>query len=374
MKINDFKLEVFFGKHEFTAPYLLTQSDCESMTVKELLSYEEGAEEEFLNGWLGYTEVTGSPELRSEISKLYTTLDSDKIIVHVGAQEPIYNFMNVCLEEGDHVISQFPVYQSLYEVANSIKCDVSKWFVRQGDDGWYMDFDELEKMIQPNTKLICVNNPNNPTGFIFDEDQMNTLVDIAKKHDLYVICDEVYKGLELDGVKRPWFSDLYKKGISVGVMSKAYGMAGLRLGWIATHDDDILSKMIKMKHYTTICSSSTSEYLATIALKHSDAILNKNMALIKKNLLLSDTFFKKFPKLFKYNRPMAGPVAFHKINIEMPVNDFVEKLVEDAGILLLSSAIYDYEGQYFRMGYGRADFEQNLKMFEDYLVKEGYGL
>ncbi len=373
MKINDFKLEVFFEKHEFTAPYLLTQSDCESMTVKELLSYEDGAAEEFLNGWLGYTEVAGSPELRHEISKLYKTIDTEQIIVHVGAQEPIYNFMNVCLEEGDHVISQFPVYQSLYEVANSIKCDVSKWFVRQGDDGWYMDFDELEQMIKPNTKLICVNNPNNPTGFIFDEEQLKTLVRIAEKHDLYIICDEVYKGLELDGVKRPWLADLYKKAISVGVMSKAYGLAGLRLGWIATHDDDMFNKMIKMKHYTTICSSSTSEYLATIALKHSDAILNKNMALIKKNLGLSDAFFNKFPKLFKYNRPMAGPVAFHKINIEMPVDDFVEKLVEDAGILLLSSAIYDYKGQYFRMGYGRADFSKNLQVFEEYLLKEGYG-
>ena len=299
MKINDFKLEVFFEKHEFTAPYLLTQSDCESMTVKELLSYEDGAAEEFLNGWLGYTEVAGSPELRHEISKLYKTIDTEQIIVHVGAQEPIYNFMNVCLEEGDHVISQFPVYQSLYEVANSIKCDVSKWFVRQGDDGWYMDFDELEQMIKPNTKLICVNNPNNPTGFIFDEEQLKTLVRIAEKHDLYIICDEVYKGLELDGVKRPWLADLYKKAISVGVMSKAYGLAGLRLGWIATHDDDMFNKMIKMKHYTTICSSSTSEYLATIALKHSDAILNKNMALIKKNLELSDAFFNKFPKVIQ---------------------------------------------------------------------------
>lgn len=372
MKINDFKLEVFFGKHEFTAPYLLTQSDCESMSVKDLLNLEPGAEEAFLNGHLGYTEVAGNPELRVEIAKLYRTVRSEEVIVHVGAQEPIYNFMNVCLNEGDHVISQFPIYQSLYEVANALKCDVSKWCLHQGDLGWYMDFDELEAMITPKTKLICINNPNNPTGFIFTEEEMIKLAAIAQKHDIYIISDEVYKGLEMDGIKRPWFADLYDKAVSVGVMSKAYGLAGLRLGWIATRNQDLLDKLIKFKHYTTICTSSTSEFLSTVALKHSDRILEKNMKLIKHNLSIAEAFFKRFPDLFEYNKPLAGPVAFHKMNIDMPINDFVEKLVEEAGVLLLSADIYDYKGQYFRMGYGRADFEKNLKIFEDYLIKGNY--
>lgn len=236
MKIKNFKLEVFFGKHEFTAPYLLTQSDCESMSINNLLGYEAGAEEEFLNSWLGYTEVPGNPELRKVISKLYTTMKPENIIVHAGAQEPIFNFMNVLLNKKDHVISQFPIYQSLFEVANAIGCEVSRWTIEQGDNGWEIDINKLEKLIQPNTKLIVLNSPNNPTGYTFKKDEIEAIIEIAKKHDIYVFCDEVYKGVELDGIKRPWCADHYEKGISLGVMSKAYGLAGLRIGWLATHD------------------------------------------------------------------------------------------------------------------------------------------
>lgn len=373
MKINDFKLEVFFGKHEFTAPYLLTQSDCESMSIEALLSFEAGAKEKFMNNWLGYTEVAGGPELRREISHLYEIIKADEVIVHAGAQEPIFNFMNVFLEEGDHVISQFPIYQSLYEIAHSIGCDVSKWLIHQGDEGWFMNIDELEAMIQANTKLICLNNPNNPTGFIFDEEQMKRIAEIAQKHNIYIFCDEVYKGLALDGIKQPWFADIYDKAISLGVMSKAYGLSGLRIGWIATKDSLILEKMIKMKHYTSICSSGPSEFLATIALRNSDEILKKNRSQIEKNLTIAEGFFGKFPQLFTNNRPMAGPIAFHKINIELPIKDFVHQLVEGKGVLLLGADIYEYEGQYFRMGYGRKDFGRNLKKFEAYLLANGYG-
>lgn len=370
MKLNDFKLEVFFGKHEFSAPYLLTQSDCASMSVKELLALEPGSEEEFLNGWLGYTEVPGSPELRQIISSLYQNINMNQVIVHVGAQEPIFNFLNVCLDEGDHMISQFPIYQSLYEVGNAIGCEVSKWSLKQSDNGWSIDIDELERLIRPNTRLICLNSPNNPTGYTFTEAEMCRIAEIARKHDLYVFCDEVYKGVELDGVKRPWFADVYEKGISLGVMSKAYGLAGLRIGWIATRDQEILDKMIKMKHYTSICCSSTAEYLAVIALKHSDTILDRNRKIVEKNLEIADRFFRKYSALFTYNRPVAGPIAFHKMHIDMPIHEFCDKLVEEKGVLLLPANIYGYDGQYFRMGYGRSNFEDSLKIFEEYLIEK----
>lgn len=372
MKLRDFKLEVFFGKHEFSAPYLLTQSDCASMSIKELLAYEPGAEEEFLNESLGYTEVAGSPYFRETISNLYTTISAEEIIVHVGAQEPIFNFMNVLLEKDDHVVCQFPIYQSLFEVANSIGCEVSRWTMEQANDGWAIDIDKLESMIKPNTKLICLNSPNNPTGYTLKKEEIEKIVEIARRYDLYVFCDEVYKGVELDGIKRPCFADCYEKGISLGVMSKAYGLAGLRLGWIATKDHEIIEKMIKMKHYTSICTSGPSEYLSMIALKHSDEILNKNRSIIESNLKISDKFFSKHSSLFKYNRPMAGPVAFHKMNIQMPIHDFCETLVAEKGVLLLPSSIYAFKGQYFRMGYGRANFEESLLKFEEYLQEKKY--
>lgn len=372
MKIRDFKLEVFLDKHEFTAPYLLTQSDCESMSIKDLLGFEEGAEERFLNSRLGYTEVSGNPELRKVISELYTTMKPKNIIVHAGAQEPIFNFMNVLLDKGDHVISQFPTYQSLFEVANAIGCEVSKWTIEQSENGWVADINKLEQLIQPNTKLIVLNSPNNPTGYTLKKEEIEAIADLARRHDIYVFCDEVYKGLELDGVKRPWFADHYEKGVSLGVMSKAYGLAGLRIGWVATRDMELIEKLIKMKHYTSICSSGPSEFLSVVALKHSDKILARNVRIIEDNLKIAEEFFNRYPDLFEFHRPMAGPVAFVKMNITAPVEVFCEALIGEKGVLLLPSDIYYYQGQYFRMGFGRKNFPESLAKFEEYLVEKQY--
>lgn len=372
MKINDFKLEIFFGKHEFTAPYLLTQSDCASMTIQELLSMEEGATEEFLSEGLAYTEVPGSEALRTVIASLYDTMSPDNILVHAGAQEPIFNFMNVILDEGDHIVSQFPIYQSLFEVAHAIGCDVSKWALEETQMGWKMDIEKLKNMIQPNTKAIVLNSPNNPTGFTFTNKEIDEIVEIARQHDIYVFCDEVYKGVELDGEERKWFADRYEKAISLGVMSKSYGLAGLRIGWLATQDMDLMGKLIKMKHYTSICSSGPSELLSVVALKNSDKILKKNVAIIEENIKIADDFFEKYPRLFEFKRPMAGPISFVKMNIDMPIADFCDKLVAEAGVLLLPSSIYSFEGQYFRMGFGRDNFEESLNKFDDYLIENNY--
>lgn len=369
MKINDFKLEVYFGKYEFTAPYLLTQSDCESMSINDLLSYEEGSREKFLNVWLGYTEVPGNPELRKIISGLYTTMKPENIIVHAGAQEPIFNFMNVLLDKGDHIISQFPIYQSLFEVAKAIGCEVSKWHIEQKDNGWTIDINQLEKLIKPNTKLIVLNSPNNPTGYTLKEEEIEAIVEIAKKHDIYVFCDEVYKGIELDGIKRPWLADCYEKGISLGVMSKAYGLPGLRIGWLATKDLDLIERLIKMKHYTSICSSGPSEFLSIVALKHSDEILRRNLNIIQENLKIAEEFFNRHKRLFLFNRPMAGPIGFIKMNINIPIDEFCDNLVSEKGILLLPSSVYSFPGQYFRMGFGRKSFAESLAKFEEYIIE-----
>lgn len=370
MKLNDFKLEVYFGKYEFTAPYLLTQSDCEAMEVADLLKFEEGAEEKLLHSWLGYTEVVGSPELRSLVSGLYNNIKDDEIIMHTGAQEAIFTFMNVLLKKGDHVISMFPTYQSLYEVATSEGCEVSRWFLRNDNNSWCIDFQELEKLIKPNTKLIVVNTPNNPTGYTFKEDEIIKLCNIADKHGIYIFSDEVYRGLDLDGIKKPWICDIYDNAISLGVMSKAYGLAGLRIGWVATRNKEILEKMTRFKHYLSICNSSTSEILSVIALKHSDSLLKRNINIIKGNLNIANRFFEKYDNVFQNNPPQCGPIAFHKMKLDKKIDIFCEELVNNAGVLLLPSSIYDYEGPYFRMGYGRKNFNKGLDVFEQYLIEQ----
>ena len=373
MKINDFKLEVFFSKYEFTAPYLLTQSDCESMTTRDLLAYEAGSEEGLLNQWLGYTETLGDPELRKEIAKIYKTLTDEDILVIHGAQEGIFGFMNVMLDEGDHMIAQFPNYQSAYEVANSVpNCSYSKWWVHDDGEKWVMDFDELEALIQPNTKIIAINTPNNPTGFTFTNEEIDKLVEICRKNDIWLFSDEVYKGLELDGNKRDWVADHYEKAVSLGVLSKSYGLSGLRVGWLALKDHELLNKLNRFKNYMSICDAAPSEYLGKIAVRHTDELNARSVATIKKNKAIADEFFKKYDYLFEAKQLQAGPVTFHKLLIDMPVKDFCQMAVDKKGVLLLPSEIYDYDGQYFRFGYGRANMPEALAKFEEFLIEEGF--
>lgn len=372
MKIRDFKLEVYFGKYEFTAPHLLAQSDCESLAIADLLAYEPGAEDALKECWLGYTEVPGAPKLRELAASLYATIKPDEILMHTGAQEAIFDFMNVVLEKGDHVVSMFPAYQSLYEVAASAGCEIARWELRPDNGEWKLDFGELENLIRPNTKAIIVNTPNNPTGYTLTKAEIDKLCAVADRCGAYVFADEVYRGLDLDGEERPWVADVYDRAVSLGVLSKSYGLAGLRIGWVASRDRELLDRMTRFKHYLSICNSAPSEFLAEIAFRHGEKLLARNRETIESNLKIADDFFKKYHRLFTNNRPQCGPVAFHKIQADEPVEDFCEKLVQKAGVLLLPASTYEYDGPYFRMGYGRRSFADNLRIFENYLHQYRY--
>ncbi len=368
MKIRDFKLECFFGKYEFTAPYLLTQSDCESMSARDLLAMEPGAEAAYLDQWLGYTETWGDPELRELIAGLYRDMKKENILVFHGAQEAIFLLMNVLLDAGDHMIAMFPNYQSAYELAHSIPgVELSLWRQKDCGDHWELDLDELEAMIRPNTKLVCVNAPANPTGFTFTNEEIRKLAEICRRHDVYLFSDEVYKGLELDGEPRDWMADHYEKCISLGVMSKAYGLAGLRVGWLAGKDLDLLEQTVKMKHYTSICDSAPSEFLAKVALRHGEEILARNKGIILENLALADALFDRHPGLVERKNMTCGPVAFHKLLLPEPVSAFCQRAVDRKGVLLMPAEIFDMEGQYFRMGYGRKNVPESLAVFEEFL-------
>ncbi len=370
MKIRDFELEVYFGRHEFSAKYLLAQSDCESMSIGELLSYEPGAEKEFLNDRLGYTQVSGNPELRRSIAALYSTMTEENILVHVGAQEAIFNFMNVFLDKGDHVICQFPAYQSLFEIAETIGCEVTRWPLMHGSNGWTINVGQIEQMLRPNTKLLILNSPNNPTGYTLQKEELDKITELARKHHLYVFSDEVYKGLELDGASRPWLADCYEKGVSLGVMSKSYGLAGLRIGWIAAQDKEILERLAKMKHYTSICSSAPSEFLALLALKHGNEILKRNVAIINSNLNIADDFFNRHTDLFEFSKPTAGPIAFVKLKTQESAEIFCEALLQKKSVLLLPAKVYLYKKPYFRMGFGRKNFSEGLAKLGDFIKEE----
>ncbi len=372
MKIEDFKLECFFEKYEFSAPYLLAQSDCEAMNIADLLAMEDGAKEEFMQLHLGYSESRGEEKLRKQIAAMYEGMEMEDILVFHGAQEAIFAYMNVMLGAGDHLITMFPSYQSFYAVARAIpSCEISFWQVRDDGEKWTVDFDELEKMIKPNTKVLALNSPHNPTGYTFTNEEIERIVKICQRHNLHLFADEVYKGLELDGKPRHHMADRYENCASLGVLSKAYGLAGLRVGWLACKDRDVLDRSVRMKHYLSICDAVPSEYLARIALKHGDELLAKNYAIVTNNIAIAKTFFKKYEHLFSPRPAMAGPVAFHKFTGDMPVDEFCHLAVEKKGALLLPQAVFEMKGGYFRIGYGRKSFADNLSVLAEFIEEEG---
>ena len=369
MKIDPFRLERYFAKHEFSAPHLLSSSDCESMPIGDLLSFEAGAPDQFSSLWLGYTEAPGDPQLRQAITNLYENIGADQVLVHSGAEEAIFNFMNVVVEPGDHVVVHSPGYQSLAEVARSIGAEVSEWM---GDKqkGWELDLERLTECLRDRTKVVVVNFPHNPTGFLPDSRFVRELSELSEKHGFTIFSDEVYRGLEHDASDRlPALADINDRAVSLGVMSKTYGLAGLRIGWIVSRNEQVLASMSAFKDYTTICNSAPSEYLATLALQHADRIVARNLDIVSTNLDHLDTFFEARTDRFHWNRPKAGSIAFPELLIES-VDEFCQDLVENIGVLLVPGTLYgDYNA--FRVGFGRRNLPEGLKRFEEYLSSSG---
>ncbi|MDD3159506.1 MAG: aminotransferase class I/II-fold pyridoxal phosphate-dependent enzyme [Candidatus ainarchaeum sp.] len=367
MKINDFKLERFFAKYEFTAPYLLCSSDCESFSIKEILDLEKGSEKELKKLWLGYTESQGNPKLKKEIAKLYKTIKPEEIIVFSGAEEGIFIFMNVLLKKGDNIIVQFPGYQSLYEIATSIGCEVTNWPMSD-ENNWELDIEFLKNNIKENTKAIIINFPHNPTGYLPSKEKLNQIIKLAKQKNIYIFSDEVYRLLEYNKNNTlPAIADCYDKAFSLGVMSKTFGLAGLRIGWIATKDKNLFKKIASFRDFTTICNSAPSEFLSIIALKHKEILIKRNFKIIKNNLNLLDNFFKRYDHLFEWVRPKAGSIAFPKIKFNKNVEDFCIDLVNKKGVLLLPSTVYDLNDKHFRIGFGRKNMAEALGKLEEYI-------
>jgi aspartate/methionine/tyrosine aminotransferase len=366
MPLAPFKLERYFARHEFSTQYLLCSSDCESLSVGDLLALEPGADEGFKRHWLGYTESPGAPSLRQEIGRIYTDIRPEQVLVHTGAEEAIYLFMHAMLQAGDHVVVHWPCYQSLTEVARAIGCEVTLWEARP-ENKWALDLDELEGSLRPNTKAVIVNIPHNPTGYLMSQDDFRALNQLSVEHGFVLFSDEVYRELEYDPADRlPAACDLNPQAVSLGVMSKSYGLAGLRIGWIATQNMPIYTRMATLKDYTTICNSAPSEYLSELALRQREKLLARNQGIIQENLTLLDLFFKAYPDRFEWVRPKAGPIAFPKL-LGGSVEQFCHQLVTDSGVLLLPGTLYDHHGNHFRLGFARKNMPEALEGLEKFL-------
>ncbi|MDG6257149.1 MAG: aminotransferase class I/II-fold pyridoxal phosphate-dependent enzyme [Methanomicrobiaceae archaeon] len=367
MHIPPFKLERYLSRYEFDVPYFLCGSDCESLSVGDLLALEPGAEEAFRNLRLGYTECPGDRRLRSAIAGQYAGMDPDEILVFAGAEEGIFIFMNTVLGPGDHIIVQYPAYQSLHEIARAIGCQVTYWRMNE-DSAWSLDLDDLVRALRPTTRAIVINTPNNPTGSLMERDLFDGMIDIARDHGLYIFSDEVYRYLEHDPRARlPAIADVYEKGVSLGVMSKAYGLPGLRIGWIAAKDADLLQNMLQLKDYTSICSSAPSEFLSLIALHHHDELVARTMAIIEGNLSLVDGMFARWSEVFAWARPVAGSIGFPRLLADQHIEEFCDDLVGRCGVILLPGTAFDDDARHFRIGFGRLNMGDCLVRLEQYL-------
>ena len=370
MKIEDFKLEEYFAKHEFSAKYLLCSSDCESFSIKELLALEDDAERNFKEHWLGYTENLGSPSLRNEISNLYGNIDKENVIVFSGAEEGIFVFMNTVLTEGDTIIVQFPSYQSLYEIARSIGCKIVKW-EHEEIKNWELDLDLLEDLMREDVKCLVLNFPHNPTGYIPTMKQFERIINIAEENNVLIFSDEVYRFLEYDEKFRlNGACSLAENAVSLGVMSKSFGLAGLRIGWIATKNLELIDKLRKFKNYTTICNSAPSEFLAELALRNKDKIISRNLGIIKRNLNLLDEFFNDYSHLFKWIRPKAGSIGYPRLLIKESSEKFCLNLLKEKNVLLMPSKYYNHDDNHFRIGFGRKNMPEALEKLKEYLEEK----
>ena len=369
MNLPPFKLERYFAKYEFNTEYLLCASDCEAMSIADLLAMEEGAAEKFQQVWLGYTESQGGFALRKEICKLYEGIQPEDILVHTGAEEAIFLFMFATFKEHEHVIIHSPGYQSLVEVARAAGCEVSLWRARE-ENNWALDVDELRQLMRRNTKAIIINTPHNPTGYLMSHADYETLHKFAQEKGLLLFSDEVYRESEYDPAGRlPAACDLGKHAISLGVTSKTYGVAGLRIGWIATKNNKIYDRIAGLKDYTTICNSTPSEYLAEVAMRNRHKLVKRNLGIIKDNLTIIDDLFARYSNLFSWVRPTAGSMGFPHL-LKGNIEEFCDSLVKKAGVLLLPGSAYDDSSNHFRLGLGRKNLPQAVERLEDYLLKE----
>lgn len=367
MQITPFRIEEYMGRYEFSAKYLLSSSDAESQTIEEVLSLEPGAHDSFMKHWCGYTESSGAPWLREVLAKMYEQIEADEVMVMSSAEESIFLFWHTLLVPGDHAIVETPCYESALTLPKSAGAEVSEWR-RQPDNGWAHDLGALEALIRPNTRALYINTPHNPTGLLMPPAIFNRVLNLAARHGLYVLCDEVYRELEHDPATRlPAGCDLYERALSLGSVSKTYGLPGLRLGWFACRDRAFLQRIVSLKHYTTICSSAPSEFLTALAFRHRQKFIDRNLQIVLRNLPQLSTFFSRHSDLFEWTPPDASTIGFARFKVAGDVQGFCEELVRQAGVLLLPGTVYD-EPRHIRFGYGRRNMPEALASFEAWLA------
>jgi aspartate/methionine/tyrosine aminotransferase len=368
MRIADFALERYFARWEFAVEYLLCASDVEGYPMAELLALADPQSRRLWDDLrLGYTESTGHPLLRAEIASLYEGIAADDVLVFAGAEEAIFCLANVVLAPGDHAVVTWPGYLSLYEVGRAAGAEVTLHELTE-TDRWSLDVDRLLGLLRPNTRLVVVNAPHNPTGMLPTHAQWAHLTGELARRGIHLLADEVYRFLEFDEADRLTAgADTFERGISLGVMSKSFAMAGLRIGWLASHDHELLARCAAFKDYTTICASAPAEILSIIGLRAREVVLARSRQIVAVNLALLDAFFTRRSDRVSWVRPRGGSIGFPRLVDGPPVDRFAAELVETSGVLLLPGSQFGHAGNHLRIGFGRQNLPEALGRLEAFL-------
>ena len=357
MKIEPFALERWMTKYETRVKYDIAESGILPMTVNELLAFEPPDEhgailDRLLNLRLGYSEAPGTLELRQILADTYQNCEPDNILVTTGAIEANFLLFNVLLEAGDHVIAPYPAYQQLYSVPRAIGCDVSLWRVGP-DTGCRYDLQELERLLTPKTRLIIVNTPHNPTGAMLSARELGRVYELAQSVGASVMCDEAYRWLTIpggDSMAPPMFNH-GSSGISVGTVSKPFGLPGLRIGWIAA-DKDTVARCWGMRDYVSLSPGKLNDALAILAIKHRDKIVERNNSIISANLAAASAWIAEHSRILSWQPPRAGLLALLCYDLDIPSLELSNKLAEQYSVMLAPGSAFGYEN-HLRIGIGQ---------------------
>ncbi|MGT2801384.1 aminotransferase [Streptococcus henryi] len=349
MYLPRFGVEEWLNAHENDALYDIAGVSISSLTLGELLKLAGKAPDDFYNELaektLDYGWIEGSPDFKRAVSELYRDIPEQQILQTNGATGANLLVMYALISSGDHVISHYPSYQQLYDIPKSLGAEVDLWEISEEED-WLPNLDKLRQLVGPTTKMICINNANNPTGAVMDEAYLRELVEIAKSCDAYILADEIYH--TFDGRTIPAIADLYEKGISVNSLSKTYSLPGIRVGWVASNPQ--VTQLLKdYRDYTLICAGVFDDMVATLALQHREQILARNSEIVTNNLGILDTWIANEPKA-SFVKPAFVSTSFVKLDIAEPIEDFCLDLLKDYGVLVVPGNRFDFEG-YVRIGY-----------------------
>ena len=371
MHIKPFGIEMWMNEFEDHCKYNLAETCVKSMTIGELIEVSgknTKLSEELANMKLTYGEITGSKQLRKNIASLYKNQTTENVMVThgaIGANSLVYNTL---ISKGDKVVSVLPTYQQHYSIPESLGAELSILKLKP-EHKFLPDINELKQLIKPDTKLIALTNPNNPTGSLMDEALLLEIVDIARTCDAYIICDEVYRGTnQNDPEYGTSIVDIYDKGISTGSMSKTYSLAGLRLGWI-TASPDILKDVFIHRDYNTISVGVIDDYFALMALENREKIALRNTTITRNNLEILDNWVKN-ERFFSYVKPNAGTTALLKYEFNIPSREFCIQILKNTGVLFAPGSAMDMEG-WVRIGYANDPkiLTQGLTVLSAYLDK-----